>query len=113
MYILHLTDRNGQELKEGDIVKVISGGYQSTTFFAEVKFLEKEKVLTPFHTFSFHAFEKVDKLPEGAILLDEPRYKIWHKPGLTKDQSAAYQKYLIDWRACENLLDRCFHITKS
>lgn len=46
MFILELYDRLGNKLNLGDIVKV-SDGRGSFQFFAEVKYLEEEKCLTP------------------------------------------------------------------
>lgn len=112
MFKLTLYDRVGNELKIGDIVKVSNG--QRLQFYAEVKYLEAEKVITPFHTFSFHSFEKIETLPENAIRLSEERYAIWytHSPELDESQAVQHaEKYLIDWRHCEYLLEkRCFRI---
>jgi hypothetical protein len=105
-------DRIGNKLNLGDIVKVSNG--REFSFYAEVKYLEKEKVITPFHTFSFHSFEKVDKIPEHAKKSTEERYDIWytHSPELDEKEGAEYaNKYLIDWRQCEHLLEkRCFRV---
>ena len=48
MFTLKLFDRKGTELNLGDIVKISDG--KRFTFFAEVKYLESEGVITPFHT---------------------------------------------------------------
>jgi len=112
MFKLKLYDRIGNELQPGNIVKVSDG--KNITFYAEVKYLEKEQVITPFHTFSFHSFEKVDKVPEDAIKCTEERYNIWFTHSGEVDPSDAVEaanKYLIDWRQCEHLLEtRCFRI---
>lgn len=112
MFKLELYDRIGNKLKIGDIVKVSDG--KGFTFFSEVKYLENEKVITPFHTFSFHSFEKVNKVPEHAKLSTEERYDIWytHSPEIDEKEAADHaNKYLIDWRKCEHLLkQRCFRI---
>lgn len=107
MFKLKLLDRNGNTLKIGDIVKISNG--KEFTFYAEVKYLEKEKVITPFHTFSFHSFEKVDKVPEHAVKSTEERYDIWVTHDTEVDNSAA-EKYLMSWRECEHLLESCFKI---
>ena len=112
MFKLELYDRIGNKLNLGDIVKVSNG--REFSFYAEVKYLENEKVITPFHTFSFHSFEKVDKIPEHAKKSTEERYNIWytHSPELDEKEAAEYaNKYLIDWRQCEHLLEkRCFRV---
>lgn len=112
MFKLKLYDRIGNELNPGDIVKVSDG--KTITFYSEVKYLEKEQVITPFHTFSFHSFEKVDKVPEGAVKCSEERYNIWftHSPDVDQEDAVkAAERYLIDWRQCEHLLEqRCFRI---
>lgn len=112
MFTLKLYDRKGQELNLGDIVKVSDG--KTITFYAEVKYLEKEKVITPFHTFSFHSFEKADTIPADAIKSTEERYNIWYvvDDDRTEDNGASQaEKYLMDWRCCEHLLhQRCFRI---
>jgi len=112
MFKLKLYDRIGNELQIGDIVKVSDG--KNIIFYSEVKYLEKEQVITPFHTFSFHSFEKVDKLPDNAIKCTEERYNIWFTHSVEADSEAAAEaanKYLIDWRVCEHLLEtRCFRI---
>jgi hypothetical protein len=115
MFTLELLDRNGVSLKEGDIVKVSNG--KEFHFFAEVKYLEKENAIAPFHTFSFHSFEKIDKLPDNAIKSTETRYGIWYVTDPENDCAEAAESakdYLISWRECEHALDkRCFKITRS
>jgi|SRR5690606_12924882 len=112
MFKLELYDRIGNKLNLGDIVKVSNG--REFTFYAEVKYLENEKVITPFHTFSFHSFEKVDEIPEHAKKLAEERYDIWftYSPELDEKEAIEHaNKYLTDWRQCERLLEnRCFRI---
>lgn len=108
MFILKLYDRNGRELNIGDLVK-ISDHRSQFSFFCEVKWLEDEKVITPFHTFSFHSFEKIDKVPENAIKSTEERYNIWY---LYEDQAehdterASFDNYLMSWRECEHHLEK-------
>lgn len=112
MFILKLYDREGNELKEGDIVKISNGkGFE---FYSEVKFLETEMAIAPFHTFSFHSFVKVDKVPFDAVLSEEKRYRIWLTTNTEKDLTAHdHEKYLIDWRQCEKLLEeKCFRINR-
>ena len=105
MFTLELYDRLGQKLSIGDIVKISDG--HKFQFFAEVKYLADEQCITPFHTFSFHSFEKVDKVPENAILLDEKRYNVWSLQDPEIDTNAeAAQHYLIEWRCCEKLLEQ-------
>lgn len=112
MFILKLYDRKGKELKLGDIVKISDG--KSFNFFCEVKYLEKEKVIAPFHTFSFHSFEKIDKVPANAVKSTEERYNIWYvyqDDAETDPEAEKFEKYLMDWRSCEHMLDRrCFRI---
>jgi hypothetical protein len=110
MFLLKLYDRQGTELNEGDIVKISDG--KSFSFYSEIKYLEKEEAIAPFHTFSFHSFLKVDKLPENTILSKEIRYRIWFVQNPELDESPEEgEKYLIDWRQCEHLLSqRCFRI---
>ena len=116
MFTLILTDRNGTPLNEGDIVRISNA--ERFTFYAEVKYLEKEKAIAPFHTFSFHSFEKVDSVPDKAKLSTEERYKIWYvydESADADDNAKAHEGYLIDWRTCEHLIDggkKCFHIEK-
>lgn len=109
-FMLTLYDRKGQQLNMGDIVKVsLRGQFQ---FYSEVKYLEEEKAIAPFHTFSFHSFEKVDSAPEGAKLSTETRYKIWYVQDPENDEEAdSFEKYLMDWRSCEHELEKaCFRI---
>ena len=110
MFTLKLYDRNGQPLKQGDIVKISDG--RSFAFFSEVKYLEDEKVIAPFHTFSFHSFEKVKKVPANAKPSTETRYKIWYLEEKEEDlEASSSEKYLADWRDCESLLEKkCFRI---
>lgn len=113
MFTLKIYDRKGVELNEGDIVKVSNG--KTFTFYSEVKYLRDEGVLAPFHTFSFHSFEKVDKLPEGVQNSTETRYKIWYIHNPEDDNYASnFDKYLMSWRECEIALDKsCFRITRQ
>lgn len=110
MFKLELYDRLGNKLNMGDIVKISNG--RNFSFYAEVKYLKKEKCITPFHTFSFHSFEKVDKVPDHAEKSTEERYNIWFTHNPEQDLNPEYgEKYLIDWRQCEHLLQqRCFRI---
>jgi hypothetical protein len=116
MFTIKLQDRKGNPLNEGDIVKISDG--KAFTFFAEVKFLEKEGVIAPFHTFSFHSFERVDKVPDNAIKSkEEQRYDIWYvySDEAEKDENANdYENYLLSWRECERLMDsNVFKIVKQ
>lgn len=113
MFKLKLFDRKGQELNEGDIVKISDG--RRFQFFAEVKYLPESKAIAPFHTFSFHSFEKIDKLPENAIEALEKRYKVWYVEQPDPDMEASdFERYLTDWRACEMLLEKgVFRIEKE
>lgn len=111
MFKLTIHDREGVELKEGDIVEISDG--KNFKFFSEVKYDRERKVLYPFHTFCFHSIVKVDIVPEEARPCNEERYKCWYLPVPNKDDSAerAY-KYLMSWRECERQLnDRIFQIT--
>jgi hypothetical protein len=112
MFILKIYDRKGIELNLGDIVKV--SDREGFHFFSEVKYLEAEKSLAPFHTFSFHSFEKVDKVPEGARKSTEERYNVWYLPTAIPDEEPEIgEKYLADWRQCEHLLEqKCYRIEK-
>jgi len=113
MFKLSIHDRNGIELSQGDIVKISDG--VRITFFAEVKYLPKEQVITPFHTFSFSSVEKVDSVPDNAILSSEERYNIWYLPsteGYEDLKAQEFDKFLTDWRTCEYLLEkRMFRIS--
>ena len=115
MFTLKLFDRKKQPLKEGDIVKISDS--RQFTFFCEVKYLPKEKVITPFHTFSFHSFEKIDAVPQNAIKSTEERYNIWYvyEENAEEDKAAnLFESFLTDWRVCERLIDsRCFDIEKT
>jgi hypothetical protein len=112
MFILKLYDREGTELQEGNYVKVSNG--KGFKFISEVKYLEKEKAIAPFHTFSFHSFVKIDKLPGNVKLANENRYHIWYLENEEADEKASdFDKYLIDWRQCEHLLkESCYKIEK-
>jgi hypothetical protein len=112
MFKLTLCDRNGTELNEGDIVRISDG--KQFKFYSEVKFLADQKVIAPFHTFSFHSFEKVDKLPDGVTESTEKRYKIWwHADSIKDEKFDRGEKYLLSWRECERLIkDNCFRIEK-
>lgn len=106
MFELKLYDRNGTELKLGDIVKISDG--RSFNFYAEVKYLESEQLITPFHTFSFNSFVKEDKLPDNAVRSTEERYGIWWVPGEAETDKDAdqFRDYLMDWRKCESHLEK-------
>jgi len=109
---LTLLDRKGIELKEGDIVKVSDGRHFS--FYSEVKHLKDENVIAPFHTFAFHSFEKIEKLPEGLNEgTGEERYRLWYHTDPEEDTEAEkFKNYLMEWRKCEHLLERCCKIKK-
>lgn len=107
MFILKLFDRKGNELKEGDYVKISNA--KEFTFFSEVKYIESEGIITPFHTFSFHSFEKVDKIPDEAKKSTEERYDIWYMysdDAEQDDKAIDFEKYLTSWRECEHRLEK-------
>lgn len=105
MFQLELYDRKGVKLELGDIVKVSDGrAYQ---FYAEVKYIPEKCVIAPFHTFSFHSFEKIDKLPEDAIECNDPEYRIWYITHPEHDEDADnFPDYLMSWRECERFLEK-------
>lgn len=113
MFTLKLFDRKGNELKEGDIVKISDG--KRFTFFSEVKYLEKEKMIAPFHTFSFISFEKVDTVPEIAKKSTEDRYGIWYiSHEDAEDDSETFDGYLMTWRQIEDHFQtKCWQIEKT
>ena len=106
MFTLELYDRNGVKLQLGDLVKISNG--KSFDFYAEVKYLPEEQIITPFHTFSFHSVVKVDEVPKGAVKSSEERYNVWYLLG--RDQfdtdPEAGERYLQSWRACEYKLEQ-------
>lgn len=108
---LTLHDRNGTELNQGDIVRVYNTG-REYEFYSEVKYLPEEKVIAPFHTFTFHSFEKVDKVPDNAVQSTNERYKIWYLGDTEQtDNSDMHENYLTSWRECEHYLsDGCYNI---
>lgn len=109
---LTLYDRKGVQLNEGDIVKVSDG--KSFKFYSEVKYLEKEQSIAPFHTFCFHSFEKVDKVPEGLNEgTGEERYRIWYDMNAEPDTDAKYyENYFMDWRKCERMMESPWRVKK-
>lgn len=112
MFEITFHDRNGTELKEGDIVALSDG--RSINFYCEVKWIEAEQIMAPWHTFSFHSVEKIDKLPDGVTLSDETRYKCWfHNSPLDDSDSKPFNNYLMEWRTCEREIDkRVFRIKR-
>ena len=107
MFTLSLFDRNGSELFEGDIVKISNG--KIFTFYAEVKYIESEGIITPFHTFCFHSFEKVDKVPDKANKSTEERYNIWYvyeEDAEVDCKAEDFEKYLMSWRECEHHIEK-------
>lgn len=106
MFVLELYDRNGVKLQLGDIVKISNG--KSFDFYAEVKYLEDEQIITPFHTFSFHSMVKVDEVPADAVKANEERYNVWYLPSRTNfDKNPEEgERYLMSWRACEYKLNQ-------
>lgn len=107
MIQLILKDRKRNPLNFGDLVKVSNGSHFN--FFARVTYLEKEKAIAPFHTFSFHSFEKVERVPDNAVKSTQTQYDVWYTPGgeseQERDENAKhYERYLIEWRECEHLL---------
>ena len=108
MFTLKLYDRKGIELNLGDIVKISDGRW--IEFFAEITYLEKDKCIAPFHTFSFHSFEKVDKVPENALRATEERYNVYYLINKEEDYEAKnYESYLTEWRSCEHLLEKGYY----
>lgn len=114
MFTLELFDRKGQSLQLGDHVKISNG--KNFTFFAEVKFLEKEQCITPFHTFCFHSFEKITEIPKNAVKSIEERYNIWYlydEQAEIDTEAETFKDYLMSWRECEHHLEkRSYRIKK-
>lgn len=110
MFVLKLKDSNGTDLNIGDIVQVKNS--RGTTFYSEVKYLEYEETITPFHSFAFHCIIKVDKVPDNAIKTDrEERFNMWYCPDEKEVSEKDFHNYIMDWRACERRLeDKCFCI---
>lgn len=105
MFTLKLFDRKGVELNQGDIVKISDG--RNFKFYSEVKYIHELKIIAPFHTFTFHSFEKVDKVPDNVIQSTEQRYRIWYVVGTEPDEEAKdFEHYLLSWRECERLLEK-------
>lgn len=116
MFIIKLQDRKGNDLNEGDIVRITDQSGR-ITFFSEVKYLEEHKAIAPFHTFAFHSVEKVDAVPpEARPCFVEERYRAWYLPAGEADEEGAadkHHKYLTSWRECEyQLNDRAFRIER-
>ena len=112
MITVKIKDRLGNELNFGDIVKISDG--RKFKFYSEVKYLEKEKAIAPFHTFCFHSIEKVDSLPRNAKKGDEERYDFWYicnDEAETDEAAERANEYLLSWRECERFLEKsCFSI---
>ena len=112
MFKLILKDSKGTPLKEGDLVR-LTGRIDSPVFYCEVTFLEEEKRIVPFHSFSFNHIERVDKLPSDAIPLKEERYKAYMSPSENVHDKNYIDNYLMDWRVCEHRInERCFDIER-
>ena len=107
MFTLELYDRKGTKLNIGDLVKISDGRHFG--FYAQVTFLEKENAIAPFHTFTFHSFEKIDKLPDNVKKSPhEERYNVWYTVSDNKEidaQAADFAHYLREWRHCERFID--------
>lgn len=102
---LTIHDREGTQLNIGDIVMV--SNRNEFTFYSEVKWIEERQVLAPFHTFSFHSFLKVDKVPDHAIKGNNPDYDIWYLEIPEVDDNAAeFSEYLSSWRECERQIEK-------
>lgn len=114
MFILTIHDRNGVELKEGDLVKISNG--REFTFYSEVKWLEKEKVLAPFDTFSFHSFEKVDSIPPNAKKSNIESHNVWFALADNTEydgKADAFKNYLTSWwRINVGIENRSYQIKK-
>ena len=104
MFILTIHDREGNQLNEGDIVKISDG--KNFNFYCQVTYLEKEQVLAPFHTFSFHSMQKIDEVPKTARKSTENRYNIWYEDNAEKDNCESFDKYLMSWKECESQLEK-------
>lgn len=109
MFQLTLHDRNGEELRIGDIVRISLRN--EFTFFCEVTYFPEAGIIAPFHTFSFHSFEKCE-LPANVIKSQETRYNIWYLDSPEDDKHAEkFNNYLMSWRDCEyRLEERCYRI---
>lgn len=111
MFTLTIHDRNGNQLNEGDIVKISDG--KNFNFYCQVTYLQDEEVLAPFHTFTFHSVVKVDSISATANKSSETRYNIWYETNAEKDDAESFEKYLRSWRECESQLEkRAFRIQK-
>ena len=105
MFELKLYDRKGTELKEGDLLAISDGS--RFNFYAEFKFLEDGQIIAPFHTFSFHSFQKVDCLPDHAVKMEESRYNCWYTyyPETDVENDGDFEDYRLQWVECERKLE--------
>jgi hypothetical protein len=113
-FLLTIHDRNGRELNLGDIVKVSDSS--RFNFYCEVKYLEKDRIITPFHNFAFHSIEYADKVPDNAVKSNEERYNCWYVvDGESEDDKGEpFERYLMSWRECEIFLNkRMFRISMN
>lgn len=113
MFHLKIKDREGTPLKIGDIVEVSDG--KRINFLCRVEWMGKERMLSPFHTFSFHSVRKIGDslacIPDGAVQCDEPRFMCWYLENPEADTKAQdHPHYLMEWRKCERLLESCYEI---
>lgn len=111
MFRLRFYDCDGIEVTEGDIVQIFAKN--EIIFYSEVKYLEDEQVIVPFHNFAWYRFKKVDSIPLFAIKSDETRFQLWYNPDADHNYKAS-QELLWSWKDCEVLLEkRCWRITKE
>ena len=112
MFKLILMDREGKKLKIGDLVKVSDG--RGFSFYAKIQYDKKSKTIAPFHTFSFHSFLKVDKLPKNAIERTDRNFTYWfvHNPESDLDvHQTTTRNYVLSWLECERALkESCYCI---
>lgn len=108
MIVLKLKDSLGNNLEFGDFVKITNNG--RNVFYSEVKYIENEKLIAPFHHFSFLKFEKVDSIPDDAIKANEERFDMWYMANDAESEKSC-SDYLLSWRECERLIDKgCYEI---
>lgn len=117
MFILKILDCKGTELKEGDFVKVQRRtSWTHVTFYTQVKYNKEQKAINPFHTFTWHRIEKIDKLPKN---VHESKLQEWFPIWYTEEnedslKTKEYEKYFSSWKDCEVLLEnRCYCIEKQ
>jgi hypothetical protein len=77
MYQIKFLDKHGEEINEGDLLKVYCNSFGNSYIFY-VHFSVRENYIIPHDTFAWIELEKVENLPNNLHHAKNKEYEYWY-----------------------------------